>query len=67
MHYIGPKEDWSIITDLITPGNLEELGDPSVYTIAACLGGDKFLRRYTKKIANVGDDNLKVYYFFNSI
>ena len=59
-------EDWSIITDLITPGNLEDMGNPLDTAIAACLGGNKFLSRYNKEIANDKDEHVKVYYFFTS-
>ena len=53
-------EDWSIVTELITPGNLRKLGNPDYTTIAACLGDD-ILTSYSNGPAKSGDDNLKVY------
>ena len=41
---IEKKEDWDMLLELITPGNLIRLGigvtDPNYTTIAQCLGDD---------------------------
>ena len=50
-------EDWKKVKDLITPGNLINLGNPSYFTLAACLN---LLVEYKNGPAKEEDDALKV-------
>ena len=53
------KENWGIVLDLITPGNLLDLGNPDYEDLAACLG-DNFLARYRNGPGRESNDNIKV-------
>lgn len=53
------KENWGIVLDLITPGNLLELGNPDYEDLAACLG-DNFLARYRNGPGRESNDNIKL-------
>ena len=49
--------DWKKVKDLITPGNLVNLGNPSYFTLAACLN---LLMEYKNGPAKEDDDAIKV-------
>ena len=37
-----PKEDWSKVTEIVSPGNLADLGISRYDFLALCLGNDIF-------------------------
>ena len=53
------KEDWSIVTKFVTPGNVRTYGNPDFEDIAACLG-EGVLDHYRDETAEERNANTKV-------